>query len=335
VTDTTTFWSAEAPGKVVLAGEYAVLAGAPSLVMAIDRLARCTITANSDDHWTFSSSGFEAESQHRLNALADPAKMAANDPARLLGWALTGWQKKPTTDWLAQLPRGALVHTDTTEMYEGNLKLGLGSSAALMTAISGCLTAMVSAERPAFQAIHQAHQSSQGGIGSGLDVATSLTGGLIRFEAGTTTPGQWPNTLHYRFVYSGKPASTSKLVGRFNRYRETAQKSHSIEPLKTLIDASATLANGAINLDNLARYVCALKALDDAAEIGIYSAEHTSIAAEAERHQLIYKPCGAGGGDLGVAIGERVGDLENFTDALDKNFAVIDLEIAAHGLKIG
>jgi len=116
--------------------------------------------------------------------------------------------------------------------------------------------------------------------------------------------------LHYRFVNSGKPASTSELVARFNRYRDSAQKSSSIEPLKTLIDASATLANRAINLDNLAQYVGALKALDDAAEIGIYSAEHTDIEAAAADHQLVYKPCGAGGGDLGIAIGERADDLE-------------------------
>ena len=322
---------AEAPGKAVLCGEYAVLTGAPSLVMAVDRKARCTVTRNADQHWSFSSAGFSANSKHSLDALAHPQKIAASDPARLLGWVLHGLSRSQR----ATLPIGAHVHMDTRRMYEGEQKLGLGSSAALITAISGCLAALVSADRPSFDSIHQAHQASQGGVGSGLDVATSLTGGLIRFESGSARPAQWPNTLHYRFVYSGKPASTSTLVGRFNRWHESAQKSNSIEPLKTLIDASATLANGAINLDNLARYVSALKALDEAAKIGIYSVEHTHIAASAERHRLIYKPCGAGGGDLGVAVGEHVDALDEFTHALGKNFAVIDLEIAANGLNVG
>ena len=322
---------AEAPGKAVIAGEYAVLAGAPSLVMAVNRKARCTINLTSDQHWTFSSSGFSANSQHSLAALSHPEKIAPSDPARLLGWALHGLPMSQRE----KLPVGAHVQMNTRQMYEGKQKLGLGSSAALITAISGCLAALVSADRPSFESIHQAHQASQGGVGSGLDVATSLTGGLIRFESGTASRAQWPNTLHYRFVYSGKPASTRTLVGRFNRWHESAQKSNSIEPLKTLIDASATLANGAINLDNLARYVSALKALDKAAEIGIFSAEHTQIAASAERHRLVYKPCGAGGGDLGVAVAERVDDLDEFTHALGKNFAVIDLEIAANGLNVG
>jgi len=327
--------SAAAPGKAVLAGEYAVLAGAPSLVMAVNRLARCSITTTNEPHWSFASSGFSATSQHSLETLMQPQDMSAGDPARLLGWVLKGWRQPATSEWLAHLPRGAQVTTDTTQMYLADQKLGLGSSAALITAVSGCLAALVTQPQPEFQSVHQAHQASQGGIGSGLDVATSLNGGLIRFQSGATTAAQWPANLHYRFVYSGKPASTSTLVSRFNRYRQSAQKSHSIDPLKDLIDASATLANGAINLDNLARYVSALKALDAVAKIGIYSPEHTQIAASAERHGLVYKPCGAGGGDLGVVIAERMDDLDVFTRALDKNFAVIDLEIAAHGLKIG
>jgi len=321
---------AEAPGKAVFSGEYAVLAGAPALVMAVDRKARCTITRNSDKHWSFSSDGFSANSQHGLEALAHPEKMAASDPARLLSWAVQGLESSRR----ALLPIGAHVHMDTQQMYEREQKLGLGSSAALITAISGALARLVSADHPSFESIHKSHQASQGGVGSGVDVATSLTGGLIRFESGAASPAEWPNTLHYRFVYSGKPASTSTLVGRFNDWRESAQKSNSIEPLKALINASTTLANGAINLDNLARYVSALKALDEAAKIGIYSAEHTHLAASAERHRLVYKPCGAGGGDLGVAVGERMDALEEFTHALGKNFAVIDLEIAAHGLNV-
>jgi len=195
VTESNASWSAEAPGKVVLAGEYAVLAGAPSLVMAVDRKAYCTITINGDKHWSFSSSGFSGTSQHSLDALTEPEKMTVNDPARLLGWVLRTGLASYAANWHQNLPAGAHVHTDTQQMYEDQQKLGLGSSAALTTAISGCLAALISAERPSFESIHQAHQASQGGVGSGLDVATSLTGGLIRFESGTTSPAQWPCTI--------------------------------------------------------------------------------------------------------------------------------------------
>ena len=329
-----------APGKAVLSGEYAVLVGAPSLVMAVNRYARCSITPNTSKIWSFKSSGFSGRSEHALDSLARPADMASTDPARLLSWVLAtapaNQNGKPTSASAFEgLPEGAEVVTDTQDMFESELKLGLGSSAALITALTGCVGALRGDQPPTFETIHRAHQASQGGIGSGLDVATSLAGGVIRFQSGRAEPARWPADLHYRFVYTGKPASTSPLVQRFNAWRESAQKSTEIEPLTALFDASATLANSGINLDNLHRYVQALRDLDGSAGIGIYSSEHQQLASIAERYHLLYKPCGAGGGDLGVAIGDSEASLNRFASAIATNFAVIDLEIAANGLIIG
>ncbi len=328
--------TAYAPGKAVLAGEYAVLAGAPALIMAVNRFAHCTISTANSAVWTFSSAGFEGKSEHSLASLFRPDLMTANDPARLLGWVLNRSVSADQHQQLrSALPTGARVHTDTRDMYQGVNKLGLGSSAALITAIAGSIAQLTGAGAPTFQAIHDAHQASQGGVGSGLDIATSLAGGLIRFENGQSIPALWPANLHYRFVYSGHPASTSQLVVRFRSWRESAQKSRSIGPLTDLFDAAATLANRAINLDNIQAYIQALRKLDAAAQIGIYSPEHKTIAAMAEQHRLLYKPCGAGGGDLGVAISDSLDALHEFSAAIGKNFAVIDLEIASNGLKIG
>lgn len=329
-----------APGKAVLAGEYAVLAGAPSLVMAVNRYARCSITPNTSNIWSFNSSGFTGRSEHTLDSLARPADMASADPARLLSWVLAtvpaNQNGKPTNaPSFEGLPKGAEVVTDTQDMFESELKLGLGSSAALITALTGCVSALRGDQPPTFETIHRAHQASQGGIGSGLDVATSLAGGVIRFQSGEAEAAHWPADLHYRFVYSGKPAQTSPLVQRFNAWRESAQNDTEIEALTALFDASATLANTGINLDNLHRYIQALRDLDGSAGIGIYTSEHRQIASIAERYHLLYKPCGAGGGDLGVAIGDSEASLNRFASAIATNFAVIDLEIAANGLIIG
>ena len=173
-------------------------------------------------------------------------------------------------------------------------------------------------------------------------MATSLTGGLIRFQAPKSTPAKWPQALKTRFVYAGRPASTRALVSRFDAWRsaqgdsaDSAKKRPKIDELTALIDASATLANGGINLDNFARYISALRALDEAATIGIYSPEHADIATAAERHRVLYKPCGAGGGDLGVALSDSDQNLDRFVADISNSFAVIDLEIASNGLSIG
>ena len=66
--------SASAPGKLILLGEYAVLAGAPALVMAVDRRARVTITSVRGNSFSVVSptlnagaASFELTADGRLN----------------------------------------------------------------------------------------------------------------------------------------------------------------------------------------------------------------------------------------------------------------------------
>ncbi|MCW8846391.1 MAG: hypothetical protein OQK99_11185 [Gammaproteobacteria bacterium] len=55
-----------APGKLILAGEYAVLDGAPGLVMAVDRRARVSLEPSSDEHWQVTSAGSDPQEQFHL-----------------------------------------------------------------------------------------------------------------------------------------------------------------------------------------------------------------------------------------------------------------------------
>jgi phosphomevalonate kinase len=212
-------------------------------------------------------------------------------------------------------------------------KLGLGSSAALLIATYGALCRLHSGLSPEFTIANTAHRASQGGVGSGLDLAASLRGGLLRFQQGSSQPCQWPTELHYRFVYVGQPASTGKLVGSFYQWCDGGTPA----TVQILINAALKLADEAINLDNFDRYIHALRKMDEAATIGIYSIEHQYVATAAQRHGVLYKPCGAGGGDLGVALSDDPSKLRLLTEALERdhnNFAIIELEIATHGLTV-
>ena len=51
--------SAIAPGKVILLGEYSVLAGEPALVMAVNRSARVDVTGRSDGPCLISAPGLD------------------------------------------------------------------------------------------------------------------------------------------------------------------------------------------------------------------------------------------------------------------------------------
>ena len=66
------------------------------------------------------------------------------------------------------------------------IKLGLGSSAAVTVALMGALLQLVqggAAGRDKLEALcREAHRHLQGGIGSGIDVATAVAGGLISVD---------------------------------------------------------------------------------------------------------------------------------------------------------
>ena len=199
---------------MVLTGEYAVLRGAPALVMSVNRFAtcRCSLSpakakkrvgkgANKDQTgWRFASQGFVASSQHPLEQLSHPERLANDDPARLCAYVLQAYQQHPAGTRL-DLPDNLLLELNSAQMYHAGAKLGLGSSAALTVALLGVVHqlaqgALGSGQKPAqgpilnaeidaqlgFEIAQSAHRASQGGVGSGLDIATSLNGGVIRFD---------------------------------------------------------------------------------------------------------------------------------------------------------
>ena len=54
--------------------------------------------------------------------------------------------------------------------------------------------------------------------------------------------------------------------------------------------------------DAMVEYASCLKRFDREMSLGIYDAGHEQLRLAAEQLPIAYKPCGAGGGDVGVAI---------------------------------
>ncbi len=324
--------SASAPGKVVLWGEYAVLVGASAGVMAIDHLARIDLVARAHG-WRFDATGLLAPSliAHRRFT---QASVAALPEAILKAW---GYAEYPQD-------RGAALHIDSHAFYSNTFptglekrqrrKLGIGSSAAVCVAAYTVLATYF--ERPAHlsEAI-DIHKRWQGGNGSGLDVAASWHGGLLHFQEGRCEPFAWPIDLRFKLVWTGAPASTPDHVAHFDQWRKTAAHTNS---LQQLADAAGRLR---AHLDSvkfiayLAEYIDALRAFDHDANLNIFTHDHLRLATIAARSDVIYKPCGAGGGDIGIAISNDAGALEAFTDIVSKeSYVVLPSEIAAHGVKL-
>ena len=58
--------------------------------------------------------------------------------------------------------------------------------------------------------------------------------------------------------------------------------------------------------------------MDNTLGIGVYTDKDKEISILAEKEGLLYKPSGAGGGDLGIIIGERDNLINEFVDKLSE-----------------
>lgn len=305
-----------APGKAVLWGEYAVLAGAPAAVLAVDRHAVCELTPSAA--YRFIASGFEAPEAEFRRLPSDPPHGA---PAALLGWhVLRAFE--------GEALRPASLRLDTSAFFSEGRKLGLGSSAALCVAIEGACAQWLG-EAPNYARALTAHRRFQGGRGSGIDVAAAFFGGALRFQDGEAQP--LATALpECRFVWTGAAADTGRHLDRFAAYQRQGDAS----ALDRLAECAESLC-GEPSLDGLRDYAQALRRLDQAAGLGIYTEAHRRAETLAKVHKLAYKPCGAGGGDIGAVFAESSGPFADFEAAARMaGLTVLDLEAAPHGIEI-
>ncbi|WP_255482716.1 hypothetical protein [Rhodanobacter sp. MP7CTX1] len=315
---------ASAPGKLVLLGEYAVLEGARALAVAVDRRATVRITPRTDGVCVISAPDLNVfnarmplgvDGQPRWQSIeADAAKLRLVDHV----WgALSREGLAPSSD------DGFCLELDTAVFFEtngsGQAKLGLGSSAALTVALASALAVYAGhAESIADRAqwlhrLFRMHSSWQDGLGSGVDLAASVAGGLIVYQlAGrdsrpTYTSLEWPMMgVHCLFVWSGQAVSTADFLRRLAQWRlghhaEYAAHMRSLCELAEIAVDALQEGRGAAFVAVVAAYAMALEHFGSACGLEIFSATQKRLAELAAQIGVTYKPCGAGG-DFGVVF---------------------------------
>jgi phosphomevalonate kinase len=323
---------AHAPGKLVALGEYAVLDGAPAVVLAVDRRVAVAL-------------GPSPDGACRLETRA-PDPVATRFPAGTTSGAglvdLVTALAEPPLAW-----HGAI---DSSALFANGAKLGLGSSAAVLTAFAGAFAAYARAAgrsypEPTLARLIDLHRAFQGGRGSGLDVAASFTGGAIVFSL---SPGgmpqvgsvRLPNSVGFAGVFPGHSASTPELVAHYRAWRaEQPRRAEALMGrLGALAEAGCAAASGndaAAWLAAFAAYGRGLADLGDEIGVPIVTAEHRQIGQEAERFGVAYKVSGAGGGDLGLACAADAAALAAFTQSIEgRGFRVINVTLAERGLVV-
>ena len=292
---------ASAPGKIVLTGEYAVLAGAPALVAAVDRRVTCRLAIPQQGGWRFASTGF-----------ASDETFAKADVFRAPPTTIAGVARQVLAE--ADAPAHLDIAIDSSACYRRGHKLGVGSSAATVTALAVALRAL-RGEAPALRELIDIHRAFQGG-GSGLDVAASFTGGIIRYQRHHATPVRLPDGLAKQVVFCGEGTATAERLAAFDAWRNGATPA----ALQKLAEAAETVARRLNSAEEFAQafadYADALAYFDRAAGLGIFGPRHQRIRDLAARAGVCYKPCGAGGNDIGLAFATDAHAMARFGHAV-------------------
>ncbi len=291
------------PGKVMLSGEYAVLHGAPAVLLPVDRqlIVMKAERAPRDGY---------APAVAAARALPIPA--LADHEAE------------------AGVPHVAIDRSEflAADAAGRSLKLGIGLSAAEAAGVIALRYECAGVPwlmhwRAVAQLAIGAHREAQGGQGSGADVAACALGKPLRFEAsgerflieplGPPPAARW---IPLNLAWTGRPADTRRLVERFELW---SCREEAADPLRRLCAAAGQLADAWFTADQQELF----HALDDfhetliacttSAGVEYQLPAHTRLAAWARRHGGRAKPTGAGGGDMVLLIGdlplEQLGEL--------------------------
>ncbi len=293
---------ARAPGKLVLSGAYAVLSGAPALVVAVDRY----VTADSARPAVFITPEVRAAMQSGPAPHFDAENLREN--GRKLGLGSSA------AILVASLAAAALD--------------------AEPTLVDAALCERV------YERALVAHRAAQGG-GSGVDVAASAHGGVLAARrigsALSLTRVALPSGLHFEIWACAASASTAEFLARIAAFAARDPAAH-----RACIGAQAEAACAAleaVNRDHAAGFVSAiagqataLRALGEAAGVSIVTPEMALLARQAGEQGAAFLPAGAGGGDIAYYVGQSAASVELVTCARALGLSQVSLGLGARGV---
>lgn len=289
-----------APGKLVLTGAYAVLEGAPCIVVATSR-------------------GVVADTSR-------PASFTTPEVAAALGSA-----PAPEVD-------ASALFVDSRKLGLGASAAILVASLAAREAEAGRNVGDDDVRATIFARAREAHAQAQSG-GSGVDVAASVFGGALRYTMGALPMRvALPRGTHVSVFACGNSARTSDLRGKVDALAVSSPALHRtcMDALQALArEASAAIDAGSLDrfVDVVRRTSSALARLGDAAGAPIVPAELRELSELAAREGAAFCVSGAGGGDVAVFLGSAPPSTAFVTRASALGLLGLDLGLDEKGVR--
>lgn len=326
----------KAPGKLYIAGEYAVVEnGYPAILVALDQFVTCSIEESAAEVGKIISRQYHnnALQWHRLGE-----QMVVDNRDNPFSYILSAI--KVTEEYARSFARELRIfdlHIDSQLDSDSGKKYGLGSSAAVTVATVKALCRFYNlpvTKDEIFKLAAIAHFEVQGN-GSLGDVAASVYGGWIAYHSfdrqwlaqqrkyldlRTLVDLPWPDlkieslkapsNLQLLIGWTGKPASTSQLVDKISLFKARQQKEYRqfLEDSKHCIQR---MVDGFHNADlesikNEIRYNRELlKQLGTNSGVHIETPVLNKLCEIAEDFGGAAKTSGAGGGDCGIVAIDR------------------------------
>lgn len=346
---------ADAPGKLVLIGEYAVLENSPAIVAAVNRRATITIEKTGEDlsllnlpHLKDSVPLYADGAM--IKPLVTPKSQLTTEVVNRVVSMLNRIIEKEITVKTAF--HGVKLTIDSSDFFstENNIKLGLGSSAAVTV---GLLAAVRKHINPAWvnknalmHVGYRQHNESQHQAGSGIDIAASVFGGVLRYKAKANAAGfspvikkvSVPEDLQMGFVWTGRPASTGSFLERLKDFKinNTIDYNRSMRWLIRQAQAGCQAFEQKDTkkfLQTVERFHHSLEDLGHASRIPIISNKHRRIARIVYENGGYYKPSGAGGGDFGIIFSNQKSRIDRITNLVEtEGFSFPKLSLSADGV---
>lgn len=345
--------SVTVPGKLVLLGEYAVLEGVPGIVAAVDRRMQVEISPRNTGstltlphaeifNWPIRSYG---NGTFRSGKEADAEE---NQEIRYVTKVINQFRKRVAFN--GSRPPAMDLLIDARPFYIDGVKLGFGSSAAATVGATSALYAHTLGRLPEPEMLLRVSQSIHWGlqddIGSGIDVAACVHGGVLMYRLDKNSEPLMPHIDRLGFppsldiiaVWKGRPTSTARVLSdlkRFEHLQPSAYRQWIRALAKVSFDGANAFKDGRTStfLHHVDRFFERL--IDGSNRTGLHLVTDSDIemAKIARRHGGVYKPSGAGGGDMGLVFLETGKALSVLRQTiLNSGYRVINLKWGGSGV---
>jgi len=317
-----------APGKLFVAGEYAVVWGGTARVLATGPRGLAAMQPREDCRVVLQleAGGVEGELTPAGVLWSCPITAPFLFAARAVDKVVAGHGKPSLGFGLAMAP---------TPLVQGH-KLGLGSSArAAVLATNASLMALGSTEEPLELAL-RAHADAQGGRGSGADVAACQLGGLVRYQRSSSLEAPLkayalhPKPFSLAYIFTGQSVSTVSML-RAIEARNNAKARQAFVLSCEIFGEQLERAWIQGEFEVLAEAVGALQSLLDTllGEVAKPPAQQ-QILSLAKAYGCCAKQSGAGGGDGCILFAPDEGKREEVLEGFRRRgFWAMPLEVEA------